>query len=401
MMVVEEAPVPITNNKNENEKKKKSEATAISTYLGVSFAIYVGFLPHYLISSLQSKVVEAEEELSQMKCRRKEDSKANARVVEIFASHRNGWRQEEKRLLQRIDASAEEIGMLRARIQELEKSEAQLGLCVDKLQRDVDERDEMINFMSHPDVEDLSQMQLRDEFLIQTPAAFLIAQPNNNNDNTRTTAFPPATIWHQDLQCDSLESSYQTKHSLDSPYQTKHYVARRESPWKVDGESIGVPSKLKVLEQELINLEKNDKGEFSKIPSLLRKQARRYQALAGKIDDLCRKMRASEISEATLSFEFRTRYQTEFLIEAYRLQQRASEIGQKLSMLQSETANSNLSNDIESHAKLGIRRSLGCIRNNLREIQRNLEVWLARILGDLEGVLARDGASRVREYYMT
>ena len=35
------------------------------------------------------------------------------------------------------------------------------------------------------------------------------------------------------------------------------------------------------------------------------------------------------------------------------------------------------------------------ISNNFREIQKNLEVWLARIIGDVERILARDGAYRV------
>lgn len=64
---------------------------------------------------------------------------------------------------------------------------------------------------------------------------------------------------------------------------------RRESPWKVD-DSTGISSKLKLLEQELLNLEKVGKSDLSKAPSLMRKQAKRYQALAGKIDDLCRTM---------------------------------------------------------------------------------------------------------------
>lgn len=58
----------------------------------------------------------------------------------------------------------------------------------------------------------------------------------------------------------------------------------------MDGESTGVSSKLKLLEQELLNLEKIGNGELLKVPSMMRKQARRYQALTGKIDDLCRRM---------------------------------------------------------------------------------------------------------------
>jgi hypothetical protein len=68
------------------------------------------------------------------------------------------------------------------------------------------------------------------------------------------------------------------------------FLLRRESPWKVDGESTGVSSKLKVLEQELLNLEKVGNSDLSKVPSLMRKQAKRYQALSGKIDDLCGRM---------------------------------------------------------------------------------------------------------------
>lgn len=67
------------------------------------------------------------------------------------------------------------------------------------------------------------------------------------------------------------------------------FLFRRESPWKIDGKSM-IPSKLKLLEDELTNLEKVGKGELSKVPSLMRKQAKRYQGLAGKIDDLCRRM---------------------------------------------------------------------------------------------------------------
>lgn len=37
-------------------------------------------------------------------------------------------------------------------------------------------------------------------------------------------------------------------------------------------------------------MEKLGKSDLSKVPSLMRKQAKRYQALAGKIDDLCRRM---------------------------------------------------------------------------------------------------------------
>ncbi|KAF9624967.1 hypothetical protein IFM89_016599 [Coptis chinensis] len=406
----------------------------VSSYVGLSFAVFLGLIPRSIIKlqsqnrALTLKLSEAEEQLKQMKSRRKEDSKANARVVEIFASHRNGWQLEEKKLVHQIESCNEEMGKLRGRVEELEK-------CVDRLEREVEEREEMINFMSRQvnneydddddddDVEEgdekvevkkeefygeeesggLEYMSrfgvdrvLGEECFLQEgeEQQFLYGMGNGFSSDFVSSA---SKVWAeragdwQDERCDSVVSSYQAK----------HFVARRESPWKLDGESTGVPSKLKLLEQELLNLEKIDKGELSKIPSLLRKQAKRYQALAIKIDDLCGKMRVNDPSDPTLNSECRTRRQTEFLIEAYRLQQRAIETGQKLMKLQTETAKSNFSNELGSHGKLTTRRSMDSIRNNLKEIQRNLEVWLARIMGDLEGILAMDGASRVREYYMS
>ncbi|KAK9144169.1 hypothetical protein Sjap_004072 [Stephania japonica] len=437
-----------------------SQSSSLSLYFGMSFAVFLAFLPRSAtsfvssVSSIQSrnralamKVVQAEEQLRQMKSRRKEDAKANARVVEIFASHRNGWQQEEKRLVQQIEAVSEENAHLRARVEDLEKSESELRICVEKLQREVEEREEMINFMSRraedddddydydgdgvgvavgavekvelvkTEVDSGAGVQMRseeeEEFVRDRYVDLMrfgreVRASSEGLDGVhveeeaflmeRVDEFMPSAaskIWSdtangwQDMQYDFLESQFQLK----------HFVTRRESPWKVDGESTGVPSKLKLLEQELVNLERIDKGELSKVPSLMRKQAKRYQALAGKIEDLCRKMQSNDPCEPTLTTEFRTRRQTEFLLEAYRLQQRAMETGQKLTTLQSEIGKGRATDNLVTQAKLTTKRSLDSIRNNLKEIQRNLEVWLARIMGDLEGLLARDGASRVRDFY--
>lgn len=69
--------------------------------------------------------------------------------------------------------------------------------------------------------------------------------------------------------------------------------------------------------------------------------------------------------------------------------------------LQAEFGKTHHRDELGSEITLTMRRSLDSIRNNFKEIQRNLEIWLARIIGDLEGILARDGASRVREYYIS
>lgn len=110
---------------------------------------------------------------------------------------------------------------------------------------------------------------------------------------------------------------------------------------------------------------------------------------------------ASDPCEPSLSSEFRTQTQTEFLLEAFRLQQDASETAQKLMALHTEVGKSHYKDELRGEITLTTRRSMDSIRNNFRELQRNLEIWLARIIGNLEGILARDGASRVREYYIS
>ncbi|KAL6979984.1 hypothetical protein U1Q18_021635 [Sarracenia purpurea var. burkii] len=418
----------------------------LSSYLGLSFAVFLGFIPESsisLVSTLQSrnrelhfKLIEAEEQLRQLHSRRKEDSKANARVVEIFASHRHSWQQEEKRLLLQIDAAAEEIALLRARAEELEKSESELRQSVDELRREVEERDEMLNFMARRSgIENYSggggsgggcggecfseegevvarfgkgRVSERLETVAAVEEECALEREGRNADEMgalygQSNGFSPeflksaSKFW---AEKPSLWQDVQYK-SVESLYHLNHFVARRESPWKVDGESTGVSSKLKLLEQELLNLERVGKSDLWKVPSQMRKQAKRYQALAGKIDDLCRRMQASDPCEPTLSSEFRTQRQTEFLLEAFRLQQRASETGQKLAALQTERGTSCLGDELVGQAKLTTKRCLDSIKNNFKEIQRNLEIWLARIIGDLEGILARDGASRVREYYIS
>ncbi|KAJ1431157.1 hypothetical protein SESBI_07397 [Sesbania bispinosa] len=389
--------------------------------ISLSFSVFLALLPNNLHNNareLSLKAFRAEEELRQMRSRRQEDSKANARVAEIFASHRNAWRDEEKRLLRRIDAAEEEIARLRA-------TAAESKARVEELEREVAERDEMIGFMSRRiEEEGLGGCQSRGHYgmvagkksreWFQKEEEEMVGTTRNVEeeveviyehkqhtqhllDNGFDAEFmasaskfwaEKASLW-QDVQYESLESMYNTK----------HFVARRESPWKVDGDSAGVSSKLKLLEHELLNLEKFGKNDSSKVSSLIKKQAKRYQALSEKIDDLCRRI-ATDPSEPSLSSEFRTQTQTEFLLEAFRLQQGASETGQKLMALQTETGKSHYRDEL-SETTLTTRRTLDSIRNNFKEIQRNLEIWLARIIGDLEGILARDGASRVREYYIS
>ncbi|XP_057448764.1 uncharacterized protein LOC130740251 isoform X2 [Lotus japonicus] len=404
------------------DQEQQDDAHLLRSYIGLSFSVFLALLPTNLRTKARD-LTRAEEELSQMRSRRREDSKANARVAEIFASHRNAWRDEEKRLLRRIDAAGEEIARLRAAAEE---SRAR----AEELEREVAERDEMIEFMSRRIHEEgLGGCQSRDHYggkknqewfhneqeeeevgttrNVEEEGVEVIYEHKHHHSQSQSQHLvdnngfdaefmasaskfwaEKASLW-QDVQHESLESMYSAK----------QFVAR-ESPWKVDGDSAGVSSKLKLLEHELLNLEKFAKSDLSKVAPLIKKQAKRYQALSEKIDDLCRRI-ASDPSEPSLSSEFRTQTQTEFLLEAFRLQQGASETGQKLMALQTEIGKSLYRDELKSEATPTTRRSLDSIRNNFKDLQRNLEIWLARIIGDLEGILARDGASRVREYYIS
>ncbi|XP_020589789.1 uncharacterized protein LOC110031089 [Phalaenopsis equestris] len=421
--------------------EEDAPSALLSSYLGLSFSVFLALLPRSSLShvfSLQSRnrilslrLFHAEEQLRQIRSRRKEDSKANARVAEIFSSNRQAWQLEEKRLLQQIEAAADEIATLRSQLSEKERSEAELRCSVEKLQRDLAERDEMIDFMSRraepaegeedgmrkKEVEKVLGDDEEDEGgcgddyswmgRIRTPkgidpvfdACFVersddidkMAMLYCRENGFGQDSLPPSEISKRWME--SPKGAWQDTHfdSHDSTYVTKHFVSRREYPWKVSSDAAGVSSKLKLLEQGLSNLENVEEGELSKV-SLLRKQAKRYQSLAGKIDDLCRKMQLSESCEASMSPDFWTQRQTEFLVEAFMLQHRATETRQKLNTLQTE---------LVGQTKVARRRSLDSIRSNLKEIQRNLEIWLARIMGDLEGILARDGNSRVRDYYIS
>ncbi|KAK9928242.1 hypothetical protein M0R45_025388 [Rubus argutus] len=383
-MAVSQLAEPETQVEDDPEELKK----LMCSYLGLSLSMFLALAPHKFqelqlqVRELSQRLWQAEEQVRQMRSRRKEDSKANARVVEIFASHRNAWQAEEKRLLHQIDAAEREMASLHARIEQLEKARDDSASRICELEREVGEREDMIGFMATRGGQaELGHcQQVKDVNVYDNAVAYgfdseLVAEASK--------------LW-QDVQYESLEPMYHMKHFVP-----------RESPWKVDGESTAVSSKLKVLEQELLNLENIGKGDLSKVPSLMRKQAKRYQALAGKIDDLCRRMQASDPCEATVSPEFRTQRQTEFLLESFRLQQRASETAQKLMAVQTEIGKSYYGDELGNQAKLTMRRSLDSVRNNFGDLQRNLEIWLARITGDLEGNLSRDGASRVKEYYVS
>ncbi|KAF7044839.1 hypothetical protein CFC21_054016 [Triticum aestivum] len=411
-------------------------AEALAAYLGVAFALFLASLPAGArhVASLQSRgrilatrLLAAEDQLRQLRARRREDARANARAAEIFAGHRASWAEAERRLLARAAAAADEAASLRARLADAEAQAAALRARADRLERDAADRDGLLNALlaatgngagqdepgarQHQRAPDPAEGYGDTDAEALAAAAALYAQQRQQQDGfgggddfyTSSSSSSAAAASGMPPWMDSRSKGWQDMkyESVESMYNTKLAVPRRESPWKVDVESSGVPAKLRLLEQELINLEKVGDGDLSKIPLVMRKQVKRYQTLAGKIDDLCKRMQANDPCDSTLNSELRTQRQTEYLLEAFHLQHRAAETRQKLGTVQAETAKSSFCDELPAEAKVSTRRALSAVRNNFKEIQRSLEIWLARILGDLEGMLARDGASRIREYILS
>lgn len=84
------------------------------------------------VEALEEKMKRAEMEVKEMKLRRREDAKANEKVVAIFASHEQSWIAERKRLGFQIQTLVRELrgskevveekeGVIRAKDEELEK----------------------------------------------------------------------------------------------------------------------------------------------------------------------------------------------------------------------------------------------------------------------------------------
>ncbi|MQM15876.1 hypothetical protein Taro_048828 [Colocasia esculenta] len=211
----------------------------------------------------------------------------------------------------------------------------------------------------------------------------------------------------------------------------------RGSPWKVDLHALGISYKIKRLKQQLLVLEKlaghqepDEKAPAEherqtktllQVISLLDKQVKRYESLEEKADELCKRMVRTLPSSAHQNIRFhrsnkpsnraknlkqeskredrspsvgRSKDQTEalegFLEEAFQLQRHIVATGQKLVGVESQLADSAVDEgghppafDAGQFAKVA--------RTLFREIQRGFEVRVARMIGSLEGTLAREG----------
>lgn len=222
---------------------------------------------------------------------------------------------------------------------------------------------------------------------------------------------------------------------VDKSTSVGNYLMRKGYPLKMDLHALGVSFKIKRSKQQLVMLEKlaatqafkkatthedaidiaescekkcNNEDEqhikgIGLLASLLTKQLKRYQSLEEKTDDLCKRMHENDCGGSVKSSSTgKTKVQTgaleHFLEETFQLQRYMVATGQKLLELQSRIACIFVDNsELREPRGFDVRQFADGIRTLFREIQRGLEVRIARIIGDLEGTLACEGILNLRK----
>ncbi|KAB2038297.1 hypothetical protein ES319_D03G136000v1 [Gossypium barbadense] len=191
----------------------------------------------------------------------------------------------------------------------------------------------------------------------------------------------------------------------------------KNNPWRMDLQALGVSYKIKRLKQQLLMLErlkgKQESGEdldggdngikgFLLLISLLNKQVSRYQSLQGNTDDLCKRMNENEVDASqgdcsnAKTKVGTTRSLEHFLEETFQLQRYMVATGQKLMEIQSKIASGFNGVELDKTATFDMKQFSDNIKSLFQEVQRGLEVRIARIIGDLEGTLACEGMTDFR-----
>ncbi|KAM7272276.1 hypothetical protein ACFE04_026939 [Oxalis oulophora] len=176
--------------------------------------------------------------------------------------------------------------------------------------------------------------------------------------------------------------------------------------WRMDLNALGVSYKIKRLKQQLVMLErltgKQDsekdtaKQGFLSLMSLLTKQVSRYQSLEGKADDLCKRMH--DHGEGIRSLQTKTL--EHFLEETFQLQRYIVASGQKMMEIQSKIVSEFVwivKEEVEISCSFDVKRFADNVGTLFREVQRGLELRIARIIGDLEGTLACEGMMHIKD----
>lgn len=208
---------------------------------------------------------------------------------------------------------------------------------------------------------------------------------------------------------------------LASPSQAS---STNNSLWRMDLQALGVSYKIKRLKQQLLMLErftgKHESGEDHKesndnrqsgmkgyllLMSLLNKQVGRYQSLQGKVDDLCQRMHENDLDgngrhgdSDVARTKDKSKTLEHFLDETFQLQRYMVATGQRLMEILPKIASGivGIAEELETCASFDMNRFTEFIRTLFQEVQRGLEVRIARMIGDLEGTLACDGMIHLR-----
>lgn len=247
--------------------------------------------------------------------------------------------------------------------------------------------------------------------------------------------------------------SRDSAHGAETSTSVDHAATKINPAWKVNLQALGVSCKIKMLKQQFLvlerltgkqerceNSESNDNAHFTMqgfyaLMSVLNKQVARYESLQGKIDDLCKRMVSSNskkqkqkkkvslsfihlfmivihfsafglqhennLDKASEGFSIaRTKDQIKmlehFLEETFQLQRYIVATGQKLIEVQTKVGSGLVGalQEVDRPDCFDMKRFADNIRTLFKEVQRGLEVRIARIIGDLEGTLACDGMTR-------
>lgn len=200
---------------------------------------------------------------------------------------------------------------------------------------------------------------------------------------------------------------------------------QKSSSWKIDIQALAVSYKIKRLKQQLLVLEKlaaeegkeeaaaakpsgseascssssrqQPRTRYQTMISFLSKHVKRYQSLDDKIADLCARMEESKrsVGRERHGAGEQSAALGQFLEETFQLQRLMVATGQKLLETQSRIA-TGLARDRSGGDGDGVdmRRLMDVAGALLRDVQRGLEVRIARIIGDLEGTLTFHGILR-------
>lgn len=248
-------------------------------------------------------------------------------------------------------------------------------------------------------------------------ANLLVQSPENEIEEEKCLSREDSPTPMQNQSPYKMEADASEK--IASTSQT--FSTTKQPLWKMDLHALGISYKIKRLKQQLVLVERltgrqaNDEQAeitddskvgmkaYLSLTTLLNKQVGRYQSLQEKTDDLCKRMHENDLyanrgdvnvaraKEKTSTLEH-------FLEETFQLQRYIVATGQKLMEIQSKIISGfvGVAEEMEKSSGIDMNRFADSIRNLFHEVQRGLEVRTARIIGDLEGTLAREGMTCLR-----